>query len=265
MGSYRIRGKLLCKRFGYRDLAGGNSLDQFSTCIIIKALPNEIPKAYRYLIDPLDVFIGYRREPVNFWISHIRHIEYKLGPGVEWVATSESVAQSMRVATRRPIHIIPHWPDPNVNAVEFNPHGPLYYHGQRTFLPEGCMLWNAIQDATGCQIEAAPFQNWKPCTGVLSIRHPYRRINSECKPQIKLANALAAGLPCLCSDLPAVRSLLLQYPFMEAVEVSRGLKSVADAAGLDGLLWILPTERTYELPSHLCRMRCFAKPGRQCR
>ena len=108
------------------------------------------------------------------------------------------------------IALVPHWPDPKVRKGQFDPNGPIVYDGLGCFVEEcpfdfqkrpfdqwGVSLWHdAVKGVTPSAVLCARFG---------SSNTP---LNSLCKPQIKLANALAAGLPALVGD-EAGRSLLV--------------------------------------------------------
>lgn len=251
-GSFRIRGVTLHQLFGY-ELLHQSSLDRFDTCIIIKDAPETLPVAKRYILDPMDCFFGSAMPVARYWegyfdsrIARIRKAGGKTLESIEVFATSPAVATIFsEFVNPSSVHIVPHWPDCSVRPREWQVSGSCVYHGERSFFPETCQLRQELCQKLG-PIYNQDFRAWNGVFSVMSVRSTNRQLDSQCKPQVKLANALAANLPCLCSDAAPVRSLATAYPnHLEVIEVSEDLKSVADRNGLDGLLWILPKGATY--------------------
>lgn len=244
---------MLCRKFGYVDLSVDSPTRPLKVIICIKGVPDGLPRSERLIVDPLD---NFSHEPVEVhWEEHVKRTEFKVSRPCEWLATNPLVAAEIRKWTTGTVHLAPHWPDPEVIETEPDFSQPWVYHGEPKFLRVESRLRAELGFVLGTGIENASFPAWRRPAGVISVRVPCqpKELNESCKPQVKLANALAAGLPCLCSDIPAVRSLLPVSPFMEAIETSAALNSAAAINGVGGLLWILPRERTFNLPSHLCR------------
>lgn len=245
-GSYRLRGQLVCNEFAWNNK--GNSGSDADVTIVIKELPEGQIQSERILFDPLDCFTDFSGSPDAYWKGFVAQQEALLGRACEWIATSPSVQAIIQKYTYAKVHLCPHWPDPRVRHVNYHRLANFVYDGDSRFLSPETAFVKGLSRITGKSVDFQPFDAWTDVFAVLSVRASSTAIIAACKPQIKLANAMAAGLPCLCSDLPVVKSLLSVSPHIEAFEVSDALAELARELHLPGLLWILPVNRSFDLP-----------------
>lgn len=196
LGTYRIRGRLLADRFGYVDAENDRNRPHVKVAWVVKSpdLLRDLKvenDGVTVVYDPLDVFwTNPHVDPVEFWRGH----EQEYGRYVDiWVATSPACRTAMVKAGIKRIAMIPHWPDPKVVQCDRDPNGPVVYHGLGCFT-EGCPI----------DFVRSGFNGWNDLrpSAVLCARFGSSNtpLNSVCKPQIKLANAIAAGLPALVGD-----------------------------------------------------------------
>jgi glycosyltransferase involved in cell wall biosynthesis len=166
-------------------------------------------KCDRLVYDPLDVFCDShaRVDPVDYWRSVYRELRFD-----DIIATSPACHGVMRAALpdKVRVHIVPHQCDPRIDRSWRNPDGPVVYAGLNVFVASGV---DRIKQA--CRMIGKDFVMGESCDVLkgaslaLAFRLPpydtemYRR----CKPQIKLENAAAAGLPAVATDCPAATSL----------------------------------------------------------
>lgn len=120
----------------------------------------------------------------------------------QWWATSPACAETMREAGVPNVVVVPHQPDSRIKKVRFDPRGPVVYWGQ------GCFA-----DGLPDDFIRTDFTGWDGASAVSGIRSERWRtpIVNRCKPQIKLANAIAAGLPFITSDVDAATSVVKAY------------------------------------------------------
>lgn len=152
------------------------------------------------IYDPLDVFYpNPHQDPIEFWRKHNETFGYYVDI---WVATSPACRTVMIKAGIKRVAMIPHWPDPRVKRGTYNAEGPIVYDGLKGFV-EACPFdfLHKRFDQWGVSLRHDQANAVTPsavlCARFGSTNTP---LNSLCKPQIKLANALAARLPALVGD-----------------------------------------------------------------
>ena len=206
LGSYRTRAKWLSAATKW-TLLGDRIPDSTYDTIIVCKETNHWPTlrqlAGKLIFDPLDSFYaGPSRHPVNYWRSHPANRFAD-----SWWATSPACADTMRAAGIESVSVVPHQCDPRIRPMRFDPLGPLAYWGQGCFLDNGGA--EECEAAYQRPIRRADFPGWYGCSAVCGYRSKRFQgvMTRHCKPQIKLANAIAAGLPFVTTDLEAAISL----------------------------------------------------------
>ncbi|QDT91635.1 glycosyltransferase domain-containing protein [Gimesia algae] len=184
-------------------------------------------KCDRLIYDPLDVFCSTSTDvaPVDYWQSQFQKIKFD-----ELIATSPACHEVMREAVPDHVcvHLVPHQCDSRIEKNWHNPDGPIVYSGLKCFIESGL---DRIQNA--CRIIGKKFLIGDSCDVLkgaslaLALRLPpfNTALNRYCKPQIKLANAAAAGLPVVSTECPAATSL---YPELPTVPVNFTVSGLAD-------------------------------------
>lgn len=192
-------------------------------------------KCDRLVYDPLDVFCDVRDnvDPLVYWRASFEQLKFN-----DIIATSPACHDAMRAALPSDVavHMIPHPCDPRIEKNWRNPDGPVVYSGLRQYVESGI---DRIRHA--CRLIGKEFVIGPSCEVLrgaslaLALRlPPYNtELNRRCKPQIKLENAAAAGLPLVSTDCPAAVSL---HPEIERVPADFSAKCLAQAMrhALDG-------------------------------
>lgn len=212
-GAVKMRGVRLAKEFGF-DFFDGPPEKDYDAIVLVKSchcrdLRQVRERCSRLIVDPLDSFYSHHRQfkrSAEYW----RHLYDKLRFD-ELVATSPACEATMREACPSlPIHLVPHHSDPTLVYDWYDPNGPIAYAGQRCFIKESMELIDTACKAIGRHFEHAYSPKiYRGAALVLSLRcPPYDTdLNRHCKPQVKLENAAACGLPVLSTDDPAAVSL----------------------------------------------------------
>ncbi|QDT27613.1 Glycosyl transferase family 2 [Gimesia panareensis] len=171
-------------------------------------------KCDRLIYDPLDVFCSTKTDiaPVDYWRSQYQRHQFD-----ELIATSPACYEVMRAAVpdHVGVHLVPHQSDSRIEQSWYHPDGPIVYSGLKCFIDSGLdrikkacrMLGKEFVTGDGCNI-------LKGASLALALRLPPfdTALNRHCKPQIKLANAAAAGLPAVSTECPAATSLFPDIP-----------------------------------------------------
>jgi len=217
-GGFGMRGKPIVAASGWpvKNSRGKVELkNDFAVGLAVKCAPPPVmrQKCKRLILDVMDLWWDNRQhmrmDPKAYWqMIHGRH-EFD-----ELIATSPAVADSMRAALPGvTVHMVPHAADPRVQPGWRDPGGPIVYAGGRVFVEKYRAAITEAGKRIGRQVVFDHAHHaWRSLQGaslVLAIRlPPYATpLNQIGKPQVKIANAAAAGIPVLCTDRPAVVSL----------------------------------------------------------
>ena len=223
LGGFEMRGRRLAKIMNW-DLVDVSRMGKmpnnkfYDMCYLVKydlnAGPNLRESCDRFVWDPLDAWMRSKSNPVyptKFWQKEWERLRFD-----DIIATSPSCAAEMcegLVDKGVHVHIVPHHSDQRVNANWYNPNGPIVYVGGQQYIRSGV---EAILKASELINRRVVFEygntSWKKIKGaslVLTPRlYPFDTpINRTCKPQVKVANALAAGCPVVSTDDPCTKSL----------------------------------------------------------
>ncbi len=232
-GAVQMRGETLARHLGCElipcDQVRG--MTHREAIVAVKMGFEQTPirdQGERLIYDPLDAFcdITTNDDPADFWRA--RHQELAFD---DIIATSPACASVMRGALpeRVRVHMVPHHADPRINESWRSKDGPVVYSGLHRFIASGV---DRIREA--CKLLRKEFVVKYDCDVLkgaslaLALRlPPYdTELNRRCKPQIKIANAVAAGVPVVATDCPAATSL---YPEVVTVPVDFSAVQLADA------------------------------------
>lgn len=232
-GGVRMRGRSLSKQLQgklYTPLQV-QDLAHHSTIVAIKNIvsPKLIrQKCDRLIYDPLDDFFTLRInvDPVKYWRSRYQELRFD-----EIIASSPACYDVMRAALPNEVivHLVPHQCDARIDKSWRNPNGPVAYAGLKRFIEPGL---DRIE--TACRMVGKQFNMGKTCDVLkgaslaIALRLPPHdtALNRRCKPQIKIENAIAAGMPIVSTDCPAAVSL---HPEIQTVPTDFSAATLADA------------------------------------
>lgn len=167
----------------------------------------------RLIYDPLDCWSSLKHwrhaDPVEFWKWTRRELGYD-----EIIATSPACATVMQEALPMvKVHMLPHHADRMVGPHWHDPDGPIVYAGGQRFLGDQML---AIEAGCRANLRELIVDIGRACEkslkGSALCLHPRLApedspLNRWCKPQIKLENCAAAGLPILATKHPCIYSL----------------------------------------------------------
>ena len=255
-GGFEMRGRSLAHAFGWKafDVAERARPREVPTCdvaVLVKydcGLARKIRNRCGMLIwDPLDCWMKSRHEPGPY--SFFEKEFARVGPDVV-VATSTSCAKVMATAAgyqgKRPkVVTIRHHHDPRIRPDWHDPKGGVVYCGGRQYIKKGIKIINKA-----CLMIGRPFRlidgngSWVKLKGAgLSLcprLPPYSgSINRLCKPQVKLENSVAAGIPVLCTDDPCCASVghrpeaVTVAEFMNVQSLYRAMSRTLERGPLD--------------------------------
>jgi hypothetical protein len=231
LGSVKLRGKLLSAHFRCPLISSMElpETTRWDTAVIVKdCVPAVRHAADRLVYDPLDVFWNdpHDTSPVEFWRRKYDELHFD-----DIIATTPACEAIMResLPDRVRVHLIPHQSDSRIHEGWGNRDGPIVYAGQPAFLATGLdrvrsacrMLGKELVTGSSCEV-------LKGASLALALRlPPYDTpLNLMCKPQVKIANAIAGNVPVVTTDSPAAVSL---YPGVESVPVDFTARQLADA------------------------------------
>jgi hypothetical protein len=238
-GAVRMRGEALARHLAC-TMIGSDQIGEISHCEAIVAVKNDLggtpigirirDRCDRLVYDPLDAFcdvdVTANDDPIAYWRARYRELAFD-----DIIATSPACRDIMRAALpeRVRVHLSPHHADPRINESWRKQDGPVVYAGMPCFIASG---WDRIEQA--CEMIGKPLLAGHDCDVLkgaslaLALRlPPYdTELNRRCKPQIKIANAAAAGLAVVATDCPAATSL---YPDVATVPVDFSAAQLADA------------------------------------
>lgn len=234
-GGVQMRGRALARHWAIPLLSPREALSMPHTGTIIAvkcgtAASSLRQKCDRLIYDPLDDFVDSppSTEPAEYWRSKYRQLAFD-----DILATSPACYETMRSALPPGcrIHLVPHPCDSRVNESWRDPNGPIAYAGMDCFIESGL---SRIHEA--CRRVGKDFVSGGTCEVLrgaslaLALRLPpfNTSLNRHCKPQIKVENAAAAGLPVVTTDCPAARSLRSQVlavrPDFTAEELAHAMR-----------------------------------------
>jgi len=218
-GSYRMRGRPLVDEFGFCEIDRRAEIEgDYDLAIVVKhpVSAKVRRKCERVIWCPLDMWFSNREESQlhpGQWIER----KFKAGPFddliVETIALKKAAESVLPDSVR--VHLVPHHADPRVLPDWYDPKGPIVYAGARHFVPEASK--NVIREAAAKIKRSVKFDHnhhaWKALKGASLVLYPRlgirTRMNLQCKPCVKVANAAQAGIPVLATDEPAIGDL---YP-----------------------------------------------------
>jgi hypothetical protein len=226
-GSWRIRGGPLAAANDWDVLDVSRPVPRHYDVIWLvkrrlgRPLPGNLRQSCdRLILDPLDYWASPSSvDPVKCW----RQLWHQI-PFDDLIATSPACQQVMQEGLYRNIkvHLLPHQCDGRIPAAGwYDPEGPIVYSGSEAYIrPIVPALQNACREiGREFRPDFSQHHSWQNLRGaslVLSLRvgrHdcPFTRF---CKPQIKLENAAAAGIPVLCDGHPCQTSLHPDAPMI---------------------------------------------------
>ena len=217
LGGVRMRGISVAQALGvpFYDLRDLSKIDRAGTLILVKYHDRygELirQKCERLIYDPLDAWLKTRyhdAQSSEFWRWTRQELHFD-----EIIATSPACAETMRAALPSvPLHLAPHHADPTITP-GYKATGHVVYAGAVRYIKAEKRAIKACCRLLGRKlvIEAAK-QTPKSLNGASLMLHlrlkPHdTHLNRYCKPQVKLENAAAAGLPVVASDHPCTTSL----------------------------------------------------------
>jgi hypothetical protein len=217
MGGVQMRGVAVARALGvpFYDLRDLSRIDKVGTLILVKYHARYAQlirqKCDCLIYDPLDSWPRTRyhdAHPSAFWSWTQRELNFD-----EIIATSPACAEMMREALPSlPVHLAPHHADPAITP-GYNASGHVVYTGAVRYISAEKRAIHASCRKLGRKlvIEAAKYTPSKLQGAGLMLHIRLKphdtHLNRCCKPQIKLENAAAAGLPVLASDHPCTTSL----------------------------------------------------------
>ncbi len=231
LGTVKMRGELLSAHFNCPLMDSGvfPETTRCDTAVVVKdCIPAVRNAADRLVYDPLDVFWkeSHNISPKEFWRRKYDELHFD-----DIIATSPACETVMResLPARVQVHLIPHQSDSRIHENWVNPDGPIVYAGQPEFLSNGL---DRVRSA--CRLLGKDLVIGKSCDVLegaslaLALRlRPYDTpLNRICKPQVKIANAIAGNVPVVTTDCPAALTL---YPGIPSVPVDFTARQLADA------------------------------------
>lgn len=106
--------------------------------------------------------------------------------------------------------LLPHHADPRCNREWYRPDGPVVYSGSLPYLGTQVAGITQACKRLGVEFKVGPdVRDLKGARLALAVRLPPTDtdLNRICKPQVKVENALACGIPVLASNHPCITSL----------------------------------------------------------
>lgn len=219
LGAFRLRGWPVFFRFNWPACHAERPKyreSKYKNILLVKyhvGHARELRKrCERLIFDPLDCWSAKHidAEPATFWRQQYKEIRFD-----DILAATPSAYASMREALpeKVKVHLALHPCDPMVHPGWYDPQGPVVYAGGLRFLGG---QEKAIEEA--CASLGRKFVMRHDDGAVWAMRGASLAIalrlapentplNRLAKPQIKLENAAAAGMPVLASDHPCVTSV----------------------------------------------------------
>jgi len=227
LGGVKMRGVAVADKLGVPFVDLSELSGRYDTLVLVKYWTHGKDSDYakisrrsctRLVFDPLDVFSGTKpdAEPSLFWSWCWNRLHFD-----DLIATSPACAETMETARASHgdvpapfvIHQAPHHADPRVGPDWYNPNGPVVYAGGVRFIASALPRIQAACDRLGRRLlldyRRDCWERLKGAALALHLRLPPEDtpLNRHAKPQVKLENAAAAGVPCLATPDPCVTSL----------------------------------------------------------
>lgn len=219
-GSWRIRGAPLAKANGWDVLDVSRPVPRHYDVIWLvkrrlgRPLPENLRKRCdRLILDPLDFWASPSRvDPERCWRQLHAQIPFDdivaTSPACETVMRQGLAAQPVRV------HFLPHQCDARIRNSWRDENGPVVYSGSAGYIRpiENLIRYACRELGREYRPDYSQHHSWRNLQGASLVlafrvgRHdcPFTR---HCKPQIKIENAAAAGIPVLCEGHPCQTSL----------------------------------------------------------
>ena len=166
----------------------------------------------RLIWDPLDSFMKHARSDAGYW-----RVKYKELRFDDIIATSASCASMMNDQLRKfgvKVHLVKHQSDSRMDRSFYNVDGPVVYAGGKKYLGRRIPEITKVCESVGKEfvvIDGYPdsILGLKGASVAVCLREP--PYDSElircCKPQVKMENAIACGIPIVASDHPCCRTI----------------------------------------------------------
>ena len=208
-GPVKMRGKPLAAKYSGRVELPNRIRGRSAVLVAFKCHSRDLRRRCdRFVLDPCDLFWHEHDKwtPERYW----RQIwESSLFDDV--VATSPACQSLMRSCLPECVHVhlVPHHCDPGLSP-SYDPLGHVAYAGQTCFIESRLSQIRRACDMIGKEFRHSvdPRVLRGACLGLALRCPPYDTpLNRICKPQIKLENIAAAGLPCVSTDDEAAVSL----------------------------------------------------------
>jgi len=214
IGGVRMRGVDVAERLGvpFININKLKLSDRFNTLVLVKYWddPLLLRRCCDQLIfDPLDCWSSTKpnAKPCDFWQWTRKLLQFD-----EIIATSPACLESMACLPESKVigHMLPHHADLRVGPDWHNPNGPVVYAGGRRFISSALPQIESACKQLGRNLLLDHGRNcWRRLQGAslcLHLRLPPEDtlLNQYCKPQVKLENTAAAGLPILATCDPCV-------------------------------------------------------------
>lgn len=213
LGGVKMRGRSVAEAMGvpFVPLKDVRIHDNWDVLIVVKYYDLHAVKlrqaAKRLIFDPLDCWMQGRAEwdPVAFWRECYAKLQFDA-----IIATSPACDAVMQEALPVPVHLALHHADPRIKPDWFDPSGPVVYCGGRPYLGSRETDIRRRVERHGREFRVFDGNDaWQGLQGAslsLNVRYaPHDTpLNQECKPQVKLENANAAGVPTASVRHPCV-------------------------------------------------------------
>lgn len=221
-GSFRFVGRPLAERLGCEVYDSRSPFQLTSAhyraiCTLKADVSSEVRRRCELLVyHPVDHWTSCGRasamQPADYWRQQFDRNQFDV-----IVASTVAAAESMRAALPGSVRVefVPHPANPGVHPGGFDASGPVVYSGLRTFIAGGLAEITAACLAIGRPFVHSSSSNpstiLRGAALVLAPRLPPsdNPLNRVAKPTQKVENAIAAGLPLLATDCPAIT---LGYP-----------------------------------------------------
>tara|TARA_R110002051_G_scaffold228982_3_gene291039 strand:- start:120 stop:911 length:792 start_codon:yes stop_codon:yes gene_type:complete len=214
-----MRGDPIAQRFAWDRYNSRGKVDPggrvYDNCLAIKCdVPPIIRRtAGRIFFDPLDKWFANRTEGAKTpaqWLAD----EHNRNRFTDLIAATVPMAEAAKRGLPKSVrvHLVPHHADPRVGLDWYDPAGPIVYAGMSKFIEPALETVRRACKLVGREFSyVTKHHAWEGLKGaslVLAPRVGLRtRLNLNCKPTVKIANAAQAGIPVLATDDPAVMSL----------------------------------------------------------
>ncbi len=233
LGSVRMRGGPIANYHGC-EISAAVDEDLRSKCEVIFAVKNVANPARvrkncdRLVYDPLDVFSSDSNGAgaIDYWRQKYRQLRFD-----DILATSPACYSLMRDALpdHVRVHLVPHHSDPSIHGGWYAADGPIVYSGLQQYIRSGLTNIQRACDEVGRELITG--RDSKVLNGgslSLALRlAPYTsELYRSCKPQVKIANSIAAGIRCVATASPATTSM---YPNVTTVANDFDPGDLADA------------------------------------